>query len=283
MAHSCTCHRLIMKFTTSLTAVLIVGAGMLSSAFTPPTRHQIPAARRNQNSLLSKEGIDATTLFEFRQRFESLFPLEFRKDDKTKKADSIIHSGKNLRSSGRSSLLLLSSALAPVADFLENSTDGWALSYADLRPESEETVIGRSFLATNLAYASVGLLLSSQGEVVLGFMTELVSIASYCYHYTQLQQPYDRTDDATVKLALLVDYFLAVSSISLGFFYLLEDKTLPSPEVMAGSAIGIGCLLACWVWEKGYPYIVLHSLWHVFSAATAYSIGVSHVSNNIST
>jgi hypothetical protein len=268
---------------SSLTPLLIICAGMLSSAFMPPTSLQIPAATRDQFLHMSKKGNDATKLFEFRKYFESLFSLEIRNYDKTKKHDSGIQSEKGLTSSGRASLLLLSSALAPVSAFLEDSTDGWALSYADLRPESEKTTIGRSFLATNVAYASVGLLLSSQGELVLGFMTELVSVASFCYHYAQLQQPYNRTDDATVKLALLVDYILAVSSISLGFLYLVEDKTLPSPEVIASSGIGIGCLLACWVWEKGYPYIVLHSLWHIFSAATAYSIGLSHVSNSLST
>ena len=31
----------------------------------------------------------------------------------------------------------------------------------------------------------------------------------------------------------------------------------------------------CWVWEKGLPYIILHGLWYLFYAASAYYIGTS--------
>ena len=199
-----------------------------------------------------------------------------QKEDNAKNAVTL-RNGEDL-SGGRSSLVMLSSALAPAAEFLDESTDGWALSYADLTPESEQTTIGRAFLATNIVYALVGFGLSAHGEALLGFMTELVSVASFCYHYTQLQQPYNRTDDATVKLALMVDYVLAVSSILIGLFYLVADQSLPPVEATASSAVGISCLLACWRWEKGQPYIVFHSLWHVFSAISAYSIGLEHIS-----
>lgn len=266
---------------TTLTLLFTFSAGVLSSAFVLPGGHQ--RSRQNQPLHLLNKKNDASELFDLRRPFEGFFSLDIGQDDKKKKVISTNQGASGLTGSGRSSLLLLSSALAPVAEFLDDTSDGWALSYADMRPESERTAIGQTFLATNIAYAAVGLLLSSQGELFLGFMTELVSVASFCYHYTQLQQPYSRTDDATVKLALLIDYFLAVSSILIGLFYLLEDRTLPSPEILASSGIGIGCLLACWVWEKGYPYIVLHSLWHIFSATTAYSIGLSHLSNNMTT
>lgn len=171
-------------------------------------------------------------------------------------------------SGGRASLLLIQAEalLAPAAEFFDEKTDGWALDYANLTPESEETVIGRTFLATNVAYAAAGLVLSLQGETLLGFMTEIVSVASFCYHYTQLQQPYNRTNDATVKLALTVDYILAITSIVIGLVYLLTDQTLPPIEGLVSAVMGIGCLLACWRWEQGMPYIVLHSLWHLFSA-----------------
>ena len=33
----------------------------------------------------------------------------------------------------------------------------------------------------------IGLLLSMNGDTLLGFLTEIASIASFCYHYTQLQ------------------------------------------------------------------------------------------------
>lgn len=92
--------------------------------------------------------------------------------------------------------------LAPAAELLEDKSDGWALSYADLTPDSERTLSGQAFLATNLAYTIVGIFLSLQGEVLLGVLTELCSIASFSYHYTQLQQPYGRTQDSTVRLAV---------------------------------------------------------------------------------
>lgn len=175
----------------------------------------------------------------------------------------------NVSSRGRASLLVLQAeaALAPAVEFLDDRTDGWALSYADLTPESEETTIGRSFLATNIAYSLVGAMLSFQGESLLGFMTEIVSVASFCYHYAQLQQPYMRTTDSSVKLALMVDYTLAVTSIFIGLIYLVTDQTLPPIEGVVSCILAIGCLLACWKWEKGLPYIVWHSLWHIFSAA----------------
>jgi hypothetical protein len=272
--------------TVSLTLLLLCVGFTVSNAFvvvTPSSRPGRVNENRRQGILFSNEHDDhpgPTTLFNLQQPFEDLL-LSFDRNAGGKSAVATNNNAidDNMTTSGRSSLMLLSSALAPVAEILENTTDGWALRYADLRPESEDTVIGRSFLATNVAYAAVGFLLSSQGEFVLGIMTELVSVASFCYHYTQLQQPYNRTDVTTVKLALTVDYLLAVSSILVGLVYLVMDQTLPPLEVVATSTLGIGCLLACWIWEKGYPYIVLHSLWHIFSAATAYSIGVSHATN----
>jgi hypothetical protein len=261
-------------------AFLLVTASAVahSSAFVASRGPRL--ASRNQPTLrMTKDqrNNNVPNFLKFQKGFEGLFSPDIRKNDKTVKGITTKKEEETITQAGRTSLVLLSTTLAPVAEFLDDNTDGWALSYADLRPESEQTAIGQSFLATNIAYAAVGLLLSSQGEILLGFMTEIVSVASFCYHYTQLQQPYNRTDDATVKLALLVDYTLAVSSILIGLLYLVQNQTLPSLEVLATSGIGIGCLLACWVWEKGYPYIVLHSLWHIFSAATAYSIGLSHV------
>lgn len=241
------------------------------NAFVVPTRTRTRSiSLSNQNQPNNHDG--PPPLFNLQQRFEDLLGLE----GKSSGVSTTTSSQDEITASGRSSLMMLSSALAPVAEVLDNTTDGWALSYADLRPESEETAIGQSFLATNIAYAAVGFFVTAQGEFLLGFLTELVSVASFFYHYTQLQQPYNRTDVSTVKLALTVDYILAVSSIVLGMVYVVMDQTLPPPEVLATSVFGIGCLLACWVWEKGYPYIVLHSLWHICSAATAYSIGVTH-------
>jgi hypothetical protein len=153
----------------------------------------------------------------------------------------------------------LMALVSPASDFLDNISGGWALSYADLTPNSERTLLGQIFLATNIAYTIVGLYLSLQGEVLLGTFTEICSIASFCYHYAQLQQPYGRTQDSTVRLALLLDYVLAITSILIGLFYLIFDHAVPSPEGIAIAILGILCLLSCWVWEQGKNYAA-HSL-----------------------
>mmetsp|Transcript_2919 Transcript_2919/g.8014 ORF Transcript_2919/g.8014 Transcript_2919/m.8014 type:complete len:250 (-) Transcript_2919:998-1747(-) len=173
----------------------------------------------------------------------------------------------------------LQTVLAPLADYLDNASDGWALSYADLTPYSERSLPGQIFLFTNIAYTAVGLVLSSQGEVLLGVLTDICSIASFGYHYTQLQQPYGRAKNSTVRLALLIDYILAITSIFIGIFYLVFDQNLPPPEGIAVAILAIICLLSCWVWEQGLPYIILHGLWHIFSALSAYYIGMSHATS----
>mmetsp|Transcript_6208 Transcript_6208/g.12831 ORF Transcript_6208/g.12831 Transcript_6208/m.12831 type:complete len:249 (-) Transcript_6208:40-786(-) len=175
--------------------------------------------------------------------------------------------------------LQVETLLAPAATFLDDSSDGWALSYADLTPDSERTLPGQVFLATNIAYTGVGLILSLQGEILLGVFTDICSVASFCYHYVQLQQPYGRAQDSTVRLALLIDYMLAITSILIGLSYMIFDQVIPPPEGLACAIISIVCLLSCWVWEQGLPYIILHGLWHLFSAASAYYIGVAHATS----
>jgi hypothetical protein len=180
----------------------------------------------------------------------------------------------------RLSLFLSSAkdALSPAAQVLDDATDGWALFYADLSPEDETSPVGQAFLASNIAYAVVGLLLSIQGDAILGLLTEVVSIASFIYHYTQLQASAMRTQDSTVRTALMVDYIFAFTSIFVGLIYLVSDQQLPPIEGFGSAFAGLACLFACWIYEKGYPYIVLHSFWHFFSAYSAYVIGISHLS-----
>mmetsp|Transcript_24261 Transcript_24261/g.67198 ORF Transcript_24261/g.67198 Transcript_24261/m.67198 type:complete len:217 (-) Transcript_24261:1227-1877(-) len=137
----------------------------------------------------------------------------------------------------------IETALSPATEFLDDVSGGWALSYADLTPNSEKTPVGQIFLATNAAYAIVGLFLSLRGEVLLGLLTDICSVASFGYHFTQLQQPYGRTQDSTVKLALLIDYFFAVTAILVGLSYLAIDQTLPPAEGIVTSILGIACLL----------------------------------------
>lgn len=166
------------------------------------------------------------------------------------------------------STVALQDALTPVVQVIDDASSGWALSYADLSPETEATPVGQAFLATNTAYAIVGLLLTFNGDPLLGILTEIASIASFIYHYTQLQASNNHMKDGSVRLALLIDYICACTAILVGVAYLVMDHQLPPIESLLSGGAGIGCLLLCWVWEYGLPYIVLHSLWHLFSAYT---------------
>lgn len=160
--------------------------------------------------------------------------------------------------------------VAPVSNVLDGVAGGWALSYANLDPEDETTPIGISFLATNIAYGLCGFLLVSQGNAFLGVLTELACFASFCYHYSQLK--FGQEGSRIVRLALLMDYFFALSAILVGSTQLFFSHQLPV-EALGGGALAVTSLGLCWVWEEGVAYIVLHSLWHFFSAYTGYVIG----------
>ena len=167
------------------------------------------------------------------------------------------------------------SVIMPAADALDEATGGWALSYADLHPENTSTPVGQAFLASNIAYAAAGTALSLQGDLFLGLLIELVSIASFAYHYTQLDKE-SKTD--TVRLALFIDYVMAFTSIFVGLGYMLMDGQLPPIDGVISAAVGMSFfLLGLTVCAEGMAYVVVHSLWHVFSAYCAYIIGNSHL------
>ena len=164
--------------------------------------------------------------------------------------------------------------LIPVAETLNALTSGWALSTADLSPETPTTPLGVLFLATNLSFLLVGGVLWTAGEVPLALAVEVSGVVSYWYHYNQL-----KGDQQAVKLSLFVDYMTAGSSLLLGTNYLLREldvvhiSTLAdvasvlsaTPEIgyaVASATLAIASLLLCWVWEYGLPYLFLHSVWH---------------------
>lgn len=178
---------------------------------------------------------------------------------------------------GSSLVIRTQSALKPIEQAIDDVTGGWGLSYADLSPESEMTAVGQAFLATNIAYTAAGLFLSTNGDFLLGTLTELASIVSFIYHYAQLQASDNRIDGSSVRLALLIDYICASTAILVGLVYIFLDQQLPPIEGIVAGGAGIACLLLCWVWEYGTPYIILHSLWHLLSAYTAFVIGNSHL------
>eukprot|EP00521_Asterionellopsis_glacialis_P009015 CAMPEP_0195289024 /NCGR_PEP_ID=MMETSP0707-20130614/5473_1 /TAXON_ID=33640 /ORGANISM="Asterionellopsis glacialis, Strain CCMP134" /LENGTH=293 /DNA_ID=CAMNT_0040348977 /DNA_START=60 /DNA_END=941 /DNA_ORIENTATION=+ len=172
----------------------------------------------------------------------------------------------------------LASALTPWEDLINDSTDGWGLTYADLSPETESTPLGVGFLATNIAYALTGLLLTVQGDVFYGCVTELAGVVSFWYHYSQLK--HGQLNSQPVKLALMVDYMTAGAALMCTGFYLLTFPQgfgqIPVEALIAGFG-GLTSLGLCWVWEMGYPYLILHSLWHLLSAYAGYTVGQAHI------
>ena len=156
----------------------------------------------------------------------------------------------------------------------------WILSYSDLRPDSETTAAGQAFLATNLAYSLAGAFLVQNGDLFFGALTEITAVASFVYHYGQLESQ-GVNNLPSVRLALLTDYILAFSSIGVALFYLATSGS--GEEVLAVVPPGIlslAALGASWVWVAGRPYMILHGLWHFLSAYTGYLVGAIHAGAN---
>lgn len=152
----------------------------------------------------------------------------------------------------------LASAAEPVQELLDEYSAGWALSYADLSPEKPDTPIGVSFLATNLAYFFAGMLLFVRGDAFFGLLTDVTALASFNYHYTQLEAS-GKTKDKSVRLALLLDYVFALMSIGVALFYSITSPEFPLEGLGAG-LLALVCLGLCWVWEEGKPYMILSTL-----------------------
>jgi hypothetical protein len=176
----------------------------------------------------------------------------------------------------------ISEITEPVQGLLDGVTDGWALSYADLSPESTSTWIGQSFLATNLAYLAAGIFVTFSGDVWFGFWTDVCAVASFNYHYNQLLASGKQTYSSTVRLALLLDYTAAAVSILTATVYLFGMPTLPI-TALAASVAGLIFLYMSWIWEYGRPYIVWHSLWHLCSGYAGYLIGTMHATTTTTT
>lgn len=151
----------------------------------------------------------------------------------------------------------------------------WILDYSDLRPESEKTLAGQLFLATNLAYAAACIYLAQNGDPLFGFLTELTSIASYAYHYGQLESK-GVGNLPSVRLALLIDYILAFTSIGVAIYYLFSAGGDQVLTVLPPAILGLVSLGASWIWVSGLPYMILHGLWHFFSAYTGFLVGTIH-------
>lgn len=171
----------------------------------------------------------------------------------------------------------------PIQGVLDESTGGWALSYADLAPDSPSTPGGKAFLATNIFYLVAGLLLTWEGDPLLGFIIDITAIASFNYHYNQLVATNETLAKSqiqpVVKLSLLLDYAAASLSIGTALVYIFTDVTWNEEvrQAIEASLLGVVFLGVGWKYEEGRPYMIFHSLWHIFSAYAGYLIGTAHL------
>lgn len=210
----------------------------------------------------------------------SLLPFGFPSLDQRKTApapeanDEKLPFGFSFESAAALEQFLLDAA-APVEEALDALTGDWALSYADLSPDSTNTVTGQAFLATNAAYLVAGVYILFAGDIWFGFWTDIAAIASFNYHWNQLLVAGQDAKASAVRLALLLDYTAAAVSIVTATSYVLSFSIFPV-QALAISAAGLVFLYMSWIWEYGRPYMLWHSLWHLCSAYSGYLIGTMH-------
>mmetsp|Transcript_1349 Transcript_1349/g.2738 ORF Transcript_1349/g.2738 Transcript_1349/m.2738 type:complete len:116 (+) Transcript_1349:720-1067(+) len=82
-----------------------------------------------------------------------------------------------------------------------------------------------------------------------------------------------------VRLALLFDYIAAGSAIIIAALYIIQAGNISAipGNLLCITALAIGSLLMSWIFSYGYPYILWHSLWHIFSAGVAFLVGQFHL------
>ncbi|KAI2512802.1 hypothetical protein MHU86_1590 [Fragilaria crotonensis] len=194
-----------------------------------------------------------------------------------KDSDSTLLSSSS--SSSPSFGVALSTIFLPAAKVLNDATGGYALTYADCSPENETTLIGRAFLATNLAYTLMGLVCLFYGDVWFGAISEAASVASFMYHYNQLSNP---KDAAVVRLVLTIDYLIAFCCLGTALFYVLTDPMAVPFEGYVACALSVLFLGLSWIWEAGAAYCILHGMWHLLGAYGGYLIGQAHATGTLS-
>ena len=176
---------------------------------------------------------------------------------------------------------VLGGFLLSLAQVLESLTNGWALQYADLSPETEKTPVGQGFLATNVAYTLCGLLLVQNGNALLGVLTELASVASFAYHFSQLKLG---KNQPLVRVALLVDYVVAAATLLAALVYIVQVGIFNVPlEGIVASVLAVVFLFLSWVWEEGLPYVINHGMWHLLGAYAGFMIGQAHYAGSAAT
>ena len=180
-------------------------------------------------------------------------------------------------------------------------------SYVDCRPFDELTTEGRWFLATNLAFMATGGAMAMEGgSPGLGVCFELAGTClatgsnrtaaartltpkpndarssvrrfSTFYHWAQLRL--GGTSHPFVQLALLFDYMCAFPTIGGGLAYAATAVSagahLPLGAVVCGVGAGVAFVVACLpVCHKPRRYMLVHGLWHVLGAASAFILATS--------
>lgn len=162
---------------------------------------------------------------------------------------------------------MLRSALRATRPLLQ---DNWLFSYADTSPISPSDPEGLAFLATNAGFAATGAALATH-DPSYGALLECATAASIGYHYTQLRLG-GNPQRQVVQLAILIDYIFAIPSLIIGGGYAASlGDALPVSVPLLGAA-AFATLIAGWFFDAPREYLVLHGLWHIFSAAAGWEL-----------
>ena len=156
----------------------------------------------------------------------------------------------------------------------------WAFKYGDTRPFSESSPVGILFLTTNVFYflSTVGLWQIDKSFLanIFAFFVDLAGFASLSYHRNQLKYGPNQIE---VYLPLFFDYcaaLLACTTSVLALYTFYSKGFIYDAHVSAAFEYGIISavfFVASWKWDVGISYIVLHGLWHLFSALSVAEIG----------
>lgn len=168
-----------------------------------------------------------------------------------------------------------------IAEYLDDTSDGFALDYPDLSKYPPLSIYGFLFLLTNIMYEIAGIKLQLSNANFAGLCVEIAGIISIYYHWAQL---YYGPEKFEVQRVLLIDYCTASAAI-FSTTTLLANVLLkvadgiitPNNDLFlcVGSAMtSILCLLISWVENEnnenyGRHYLTWHGLWHVFGAISA--------------
>jgi len=256
----------------TLLAAIAVYFQWTATAFTQPTAGRVltkafllPRTSAPRTSLLGSKDDDDVNFFErLGNPFGSPVTTSLDTKSETGRSPTSLPPG----------LTAIQTAVEPIQNAIDDASADWVLSYADLRPETSTSWVGQTFLATNLLYFVAGLILTFQGDYWFGFLTEITSVASFFYHYTQLEAR-GESKAPTVRLALLFDYILAIGSLTTASVYLLFLPNAPI-DIFVAVGLSLGFLGLSWLYESVRPYVLFHGLWHVFGAYAGFLIGTAH-------